>query len=1051
MRITKKISAIALSILMAISMMPFTVFAAAPKATVEEITAPEGMKRAYKFTASTENPTDYDSYHADFEIYFNKDIKAGEVTLYGKYGEYDWTPVTIDEDVPHGQKIRIIDKFLGQKLTYAEIRDVVSPFYCGINTSRATDVNAVLNFKLYEVNAAGNETGVTTIASDTMGPYIAADPVPKATITEVTSLPQGVQRAFKFEAPADKPTVYDNYHADFVLTFRKDIKAGEVILWGKYGQYDWTPIVLDRDVAKGESVRLVDEFLNQKLTYAEIRDNVGTFYCGLTSHSADAFNVDVELKLFPVNDAGQESGTPLVSGEKYPYIFANPLPTATVTEAEVPEGAAFAYKFTAPNGSNFYDGYHADFVATFDKDVKAGEVTLYGKYGQYDWTPVVINRDIAAGEEFRIVQEFLNDTLTYGTVRNEVSPFYCGAGGAVLADVNMNVELKLFAVDASGAEISEAGTSAAAENTIPASAVPQATVTTAEAPEDAAFAYKFTAPAGVTAYDSYKADFVATFDRDVKAGEVTLYGKYGQYDWTPVVIDRDVAAGEEFLIVKEFLNDTLSYATIRDEVSPFYCAAGGDVLADTNMSVQLKLFNGAPAAGEGIAASETVTDDIAEELPKAIVNPIVGAPEGITAYSFAAPHSGTEVDSSKYKNYRCDFVVTFDKDIAEGDVTLCGNYGNYGWVDMPAQAFTANTEYRILKDVYGDTLTYATICKEVSPFLCGYKGAAAEETGMKVELRFYKIEGVVEVPAGVAGEVETTIPAAVPVEPAEDKFSITVKDEIDLNVYVAKTADVKQLKVTSVADFDEEESAQSSTVISGSDLAALETVDDDGTFYKVRVPVAPAQIRDAIKVEILDAAGSTIRPAIEKTVAEYCEDVVNGAYTGDNAEQVEELAATVLDYGRAAAIYFGYNADAFANQQVYYEDAAIGDWAAGSSSVADKIDYVTYRVTSVPELRFYFKDGAFTEEEAAKLNVQSNIGEASFVKLDNGTVLLQVTGIPASRLGEEIQISGDITINYTPLRWAAAVITHANADSANLVSLANAVINYSNAAAKLFA
>ena len=1044
MRFSRRTLSIVLSLLMAFTMMPLTVFAAAPRATVEEITAPEGMKKAFKFTASTENPTDYDSYHADFEIYFNKDIKAGEVTLYGKYGDYDWTPVTINEDVPHGQTIRIIDKFLGQKLTYAEIRDVVSPFYCGINTSRATDVNAILNFKLYEVNAAGNETGTTTIASDTIGPYIVADPVPQATITEVTPLPQGVQRAFKFEAPTEKPTVYDNFNADFVLTFRKDIKAGEVILWGKYGNYDWTPIVLNRDVAKGESVRLVDEFLNQKLSYAEIRDSIGTFYCGLTSHSADAYNVDVQLKLFPVNDQGQESGTPLDAGAKYPYIASNPLPVASVTEADAPEGAAFAYKFTAPNGSSFYDGYHADFVATFDKDIKAGEVTLYGKYGQYDWTPVVINRDIAAGEEVRIVQEFLNDTLTYGTVRNEVSPFYCGAGGAVLADVNMNVEFKLFAVDASGVEISEAGTSAEAENTIPASAVPQATVTAAEAPEDAAFAYKFTAPAGVTAYDSYNADFVATFDRDIKAGEVTLYGKYGQYDWTPIVIDRDIAAGEEFLIAKEFLNDTLTYATIRDEVSPFYCGAGGDVLADTNMSVQLKLFNGTPATGEGIEASEVVTDDIAEELPKAEVTPATGVPEGVTAYSFAAPHDGTEVDSSKYKDYRCDFVVTFEKDIAEGDVILCGNYGDYGWVDMPAQAFTANTEYRILKDVYGDTLTYSTICKEVSPFLCGFKGAAAEDTGMNVELRFYDVSSGEEVYAGTSAEVETTIPAIVP---AEDKFSITIADEIGLNIYVAKTPTIKELKVTSNVTPEEETDSQQAKSYTGSALDALST--DDG-YYKIRVPLAPAQIRDAICVEILDADGADVRQPIIKTVADYCEDIMGGAYTGENREAVMRLAMATLDYGRTASDYFNYNTNAFAGAISDTPQCTFEDSYAADFSNIDFCNSASFVAKSIPELRFILKD--ITEEEAAGLTVDAGEYNAKVAKIEGSNkIVISVTGIPAAKLGETITVnvsgskSGSIT--FCPLAWAKKA---AESNNLKLSAFGNALGNYAAAAAEVF-
>ena len=94
-------------------------------------------------------------------------------------------------------------------------------------------------------------------------------------------------------------------------------------------------------------------------------------------------------------------------------------------------------------------------------------------------------------------------------------------------------------------------------------------------------------------------------------------------------------------------------------------------------------------------------------------------------------------------------------------------------------------------------------------------------------------------------------------------------------------------------------------------------------------------------------------------------------------------------------------------------------------------------------------EALLTEEEAANLNVQSDIGTASFTKLDDGTVILQVIDIPASDLGKEIHITGDVTVSYTPLRWAKAVIDN-NIGSAKLQRLANAVITYSNAADSIF-
>ncbi len=90
MRISKKIFAIALSVLMAVSMMPFTVFAdALPTATVTSIEAPEGLDVAYKYVANDDGSAKYDSYLADFVISFDQAVDAGDVKLGGAYDAYD--------------------------------------------------------------------------------------------------------------------------------------------------------------------------------------------------------------------------------------------------------------------------------------------------------------------------------------------------------------------------------------------------------------------------------------------------------------------------------------------------------------------------------------------------------------------------------------------------------------------------------------------------------------------------------------------------------------------------------------------------------------------------------------------------------------------------------------------------------------------------------------------------------------------------------------------------------------------------------------------------
>ena len=572
------------------------------------------------------------------------------------------------------------------------------------------------------------------------------------------------------------------------------------------------------------------------------------------------------------------------------------VPQATVTEVTAPEGAAFAYKFEAPaDKPTAYDNYHADFVATFDRDIKAGEVTLYGNYADYGWVALTINEDIPAGTPYRIYQNLMNDTLTYATVRDEVSPFLCGAGGAVLNEANMTVQLKLYPVEG-GVEGTPVDASEAVTDTL--EAVPMANVTEVTAPEGAAFAYKFEADAAKpTAYDNYHADFVATFDRDIKAGEVTLYGKYGDYGWVELTINEDVPAGTPYRIYKNLMNDTLTYATVRDEVSPFYCGAGGAVLADTNMTVNFVLY---PVEGgtEGapVNASEAVTDEI--EKPE-----------------------------------------------------------------------------------------------------------------------------------------------------VKDKYSITINDKVELNVLIEET-DVTKLGVKYNKTPDEENDGTPAEA----EIISVSSLTKQDNYYVVNVPLAPAQIRDVITIDVYK--GDTLDRTISTSVAKYCEAIVNDhAYTGDNAELVEALAQATLDYGKAASDYFGYNTDAYAGYTISNNTlpSLSGLVANDTTGLVTGVRYVA---KSVPELRFetsLTEANFFDDEGNALYSVSCAEGYAAkFAKVGN-TVVIEVKGIPASKLGEAIHlnVSGKVNgaIEYTPLAFSS--VASRSSDN-NLKALGIAIANYGVAAANLF-
>jgi len=129
MRISKKILAISLSILMAISMMPFTAYAAdaKPTATKQFINAadladmptangPVSFDYGYKFTAKHDASTidsfdsKYKYYAADYVIKADSDIAAGAITIGGQYDTYgsNWATITPTETITANTEIRLL-------------------------------------------------------------------------------------------------------------------------------------------------------------------------------------------------------------------------------------------------------------------------------------------------------------------------------------------------------------------------------------------------------------------------------------------------------------------------------------------------------------------------------------------------------------------------------------------------------------------------------------------------------------------------------------------------------------------------------------------------------------------------------------------------------------------------------------------------------------------------------------------------------------------------------------------------------------------------------
>lgn len=141
--------------------------------------------------------------------------------------------------------------------------------------------------------------------------------------------------------------MHSMWHADYVVTFDKDIYPNEVQLVGNYGEWGWISIPIDDFIIDkltnggdhlpaGTPVRLLKfagELMNNPsfyINYSELCEGVIKFTCGTAAlnDSALGTKMDVELVIYqtyakedsPNNSVNDETGYELSIGE-YSYIF----------------------------------------------------------------------------------------------------------------------------------------------------------------------------------------------------------------------------------------------------------------------------------------------------------------------------------------------------------------------------------------------------------------------------------------------------------------------------------------------------------------------------------------------------------------------------------------------------------------------------------------------------------------------------------------------------------------------------------------------------------
>ena len=264
---------------------------------------------------------------------------------------------------------------------------------------------------------------------------------------------------------------------------------------------------------------------------------------------------------------------------------------------------------------------------------------------------------------------------------------------------------------------------------------------------------------------------------------------------------------------------------------------------------------------------------------------------------------------------------------------------------------------------------------------------------------------------------ETAYAALAAAATPQDQISATISDKIEVNFMLdldkrddPQTITVEHQKMISAATFETVETL----TFNAADLTKK------GSLYYLTLPVAPAQGADRYVVYI---DGTPIAQDIY-SVKDYCEFIIANGNNPAYAPYVD-LATAMLEYCQAANAYFDYIPVNFA--ETTNAQAAV-DAVAGRTSTltldTDARNYfntASYMALTVPEYRFYVKEGMLTEAQAAALNSKITVTgptgvKARFVKnVDkNDAIMLEVTGIDVEHMNEAVivTIEGVGTITF---------------------------------------
>ena len=95
-------------------------------------------------------------------------------------------------------------------------------------------------------------------------------------------LEANLEAAFVFACPDLDETAFDNWYCDFYVSLDKALGANEIFLGGNYGSFGWVGFHNgDLTLEANQEIGLLESVTTNPWTYADVREFVGTFTCGV--------------------------------------------------------------------------------------------------------------------------------------------------------------------------------------------------------------------------------------------------------------------------------------------------------------------------------------------------------------------------------------------------------------------------------------------------------------------------------------------------------------------------------------------------------------------------------------------------------------------------------------------------------------------------------------------------------------------------------------------------------------------------------------------------